>query len=66
MWVIIGIAAVIILAKSGFAWVAVVLGVGIALGLRVGRIWGFRQLGSFEHAERMRRAKSKQGGWGIF
>lgn len=66
MWVIIGIAAVIILAKSGFAWVAVVLAIGIAAGLRAGRAWGFRQLGSFEARERMRRAQSKQGGWGIF
>jgi hypothetical protein len=66
VWVIIGIAAVIILAKAGFAWVAVVLGIGIFLGLRAGRVWGFRQLGAFEARERMRRASSKQGGWGIF
>jgi hypothetical protein len=66
MWVIIGIAAVIILAKSGLVWVAVVLAVGIFLGLRAGRRWGFNQLGAFEHSERMRRARSRQGGWGIF
>lgn len=66
MWVILGIGAAIILAKSGFAWVAVVLGVGIFLGLRAGRVWGVRQLGAFEAAERLRRMRSRQGGWGIF
>jgi hypothetical protein len=66
MWVLIGIAAVVILAKSGLVWAAVVLALGIFCGLRAGRRWGFSQLGAFEHAERMRRARSKQGGLGIF
>jgi protein-S-isoprenylcysteine O-methyltransferase Ste14 len=66
MRVILGIGAVLILTKAGLPWVAAVLGVGIILGLRAGRAWGFNQLGAFERTERMRRARSRQGGWGIF
>jgi len=42
------------------------LGAGLFLGLRLGRRWGFNQLGSYESAERMRRAKSRQGGHGLW
>ena len=66
MWLLIGVGAVLILAKTGLGWVALVLGAGLFLGLRAGRIWGVRQLGAFEAAERLRRMKSRQGGWGIF
>lgn len=54
------------LIKAHLGWVVLVAGVGIFLGMRAGRVWGFRQLGAFEARERMRRARSKQGGWGIF
>lgn len=54
------------LIKAGLVWVVIVAGVGIFLGLRAGRVWGVRQLGAFEAAERLRRMKSKQGGLGIF
>ena len=54
------------LIKAGLAWVVIAAGIGIFLGMRVGRAWGVRQLGAFEAAERLRRMKSKQGGLGIF
>lgn len=54
------------LIKAGLGWVVLVTVIGLFLGLRVGRVWGVRQLGAFEAAERLRRMKSKQGGWGIF
>lgn len=66
MWLLLGIGAAVILFASGYAWAAIVLAIGIVLGLRAGRRWGFNQLGAFEHAERMRRSKSRQGGLGIF
>jgi hypothetical protein len=37
---------------------------GLAIGLRLGRRWGFNQLGTYENRERVRRAK--QGGLGLF
>jgi hypothetical protein len=49
-----------------FAALIVGVVIGIFIGLRMGRRWGFNQLGAYEHAERMRRARSRQGGWGIF
>ena len=66
MWVIVAIGVIFILIKSGLVWVAVVLAIGVVAGLRAGRVWGVRQLGAFEATERLRRMKSKQGGWGIF
>lgn len=42
----------------------VVIAIALTIGMRMGRVWGFNQLGSYESRERMRRAK--QGGWGIF
>jgi UPF0716 family protein affecting phage T7 exclusion len=66
MWIVISAAAAFILIKAGLGWVVLILAAGAFLGLRIGRAWGFRQLGAYELADRMRRARSKQGGWGIF
>lgn len=38
--------------------------IALTIGMRMGRVWGFNQLGSYESRERMRRAKA--GGHGLF
>ncbi len=66
MWIVACIIIAFVLFKSGLGWVVLILGAGVFLGLRAGRAWGVRQLGAFEAAERLRRMRSRQGGWGIF
>jgi hypothetical protein len=42
----------------------IIAAIALTIGMRMGRVWGFNQLGSYESRERMRRAKA--GGLGIF
>jgi hypothetical protein len=37
--------------------ILLVLGAGLYVGLRLGRWWGFRQLGAFELRDRIARAR---------
>src|SRR3954453_21587406 len=58
------ILVIIVYAVLGRVGGTICLILALAIGLPLGRRWGFNQLGAFEGRERMRRARA--GGWGIF
>jgi hypothetical protein len=65
MHVLLGVILVILaFALLGKVGGIICIVIALTVGMRMGRRWGFNQLGAFENRERMRRAKN--GGLGIF